>query len=128
VSFRGSDVIQRGCSNSCVPEIDTYNEQDESLLAVLVSGSGALQNGPPRAMCIPCLAQETKHKYEEGLNKAANATRADIKGKAGKEERSSGPTCTEPIGDGVDDDVVLIGEIAEILPALSVSRSCTRRL
>jgi hypothetical protein len=36
-------------------------------------------------MCIPCPAQETKHKYE------LEERRADIEGKAGKEERGSEP-------------------------------------
>jgi hypothetical protein len=39
-------------------------------------------------MCIPRLARETKHKYED---KAANMRQADIKGKAGKEERVVSP-------------------------------------
>jgi hypothetical protein len=37
------------------------------------------------AMCIPRPAQETKHKYE------LEERRADIEGKAGKEERGSEP-------------------------------------
>jgi len=51
-------------------------------------------------MCIPRLAQETKYKYKESLDKAAN-TRRDLF--------------------GAEDDVVLIGEIAIIFLALSVS-------
>jgi hypothetical protein len=37
---------------------------------------------------------------KKSLDKAANARRDDIEGKAGKEERGSEPTCTELNGDG----------------------------
>jgi hypothetical protein len=54
---------------------------------------------------------------KKSLDKAANTRRANIEGKARKEERGSEPTCAELIGDGADeavdffeaeDDVVLI--------------------
>jgi hypothetical protein len=41
------------------------------------------------------------------LDKVANTRRADVEGKAGKEERDSEPTCAELIGDGVDDSEVV---------------------
>jgi hypothetical protein len=57
----------------------------------------------------------------KNLDKASSTRRVDIEGKAGKEEKGSGPTCTELICDGADkavdlfeaeDDVVLMGEMA----------------
>jgi hypothetical protein len=50
---------------------------------------------------------ETSTNLKKGLDKAANTRRADIEGKAGKEERDSEPTCAELISDGADEAVDL---------------------
>ena len=67
---------------------------------------------------------------KKNFDKVADMRQADIKGKAGKEERGSGPTCAELIGGSAnevvdlfeaEDDVVSIGEIAVLLLALEVT-------
>ena len=70
------------------------------------------------------------------MNKAANAGRVDVNGKAGKEERSGESTWAYLIGDGADeavtlfeteDNVVLIGKVAVILLALAMSSDRCRQ-
>ena len=65
--------------------------EDTWIAQALRRSGGALQNGPFRAKCIPRLAQEMKHKYEERriawIRRRTLAQDADIEGKAEKEER-----------------------------------------
>jgi hypothetical protein len=64
------------------------------------------------------------------LNKTTDARRVDVERERRKKKRSGGTTCTELLGDGVDeavdlvepeDDAVVIGKVAIFLFAVAVT-------